>query len=66
MLINNGLLKEQKEKMENVQISNDYFNRLRVIEIMIFYFGWIGIFSCILEYELRYDILTKRGYLSTY
>ena len=48
-------MKEKGNSMENIQITNDYFNRIKVIEYLMFYFGWMGIFCCVVEYELRFD-----------
>ncbi len=53
---NHGLLPTGAEaEMENVQLTNDYYNKIKFLEFSAFYFAWIGIGVAIIEYELRYD-----------
>lgn len=54
VLINAGLLKNEKDEMEKVQVTNDYFNKIKFIEFFLFYYGWFGIACALVEYELRY------------
>ena len=42
--------------MENVQLTNDIYNKIKFLEFTTFYFAWIGNGSAIVEYELRYNL----------
>ncbi|CDW88462.1 small-conductance calcium-activated potassium channel protein [Stylonychia lemnae] len=49
------LPKDVDEEMENIQLTNDYFNKIKYLEFVIFFFAWVGVGSSIVEYELRYN-----------
>lgn len=40
--------------MENIQLTNDYYNKIKYLEFVSFFFAWMGIGAAIVEYELRY------------
>lgn len=39
---------------ENMQITNDLYNRVKFMEMAAFFFGYAGLGMVIIEYELRY------------
>jgi len=41
--------------MENVQLTNDYYNKIKFLEFASCFFAWIGVGVGIVEYELRYN-----------
>jgi len=41
-------------EMENIQLTNDYFNRIKVLEFSAFFYGWLGIGCSIIYYEFQY------------
>lgn len=57
ILIDNGYLlpNEGEESMENVQLTNDYYNKIKYLEFSTFFFAWLGIGVGIVEYEIRYN-----------
>lgn len=32
-----------KGQMENIRLTNDYFNKIKLMEFATFFFGWVGI-----------------------
>ncbi len=46
--------------MENVQLTNDYYNKIKFLEFVTFFFSFVGIGAGIVEYELRYN-MTEAG-----
>ena len=55
MLKNAGLFPScYTEGYENVQVTNDYFNKIKFLELVTFFFGWLGIGCAIIDYEFRY------------
>lgn len=55
-----GLLpKEDLDELENVQLTNDFFGKIKFIEFIAFFFSWVGIGTAIVEYELRYVFQNK-------
>lgn len=46
---------EGEESMENVQLTNDYYNKIKFLEFASCFFAWIGVGVGIVEYELRYN-----------
>jgi hypothetical protein len=55
VLINAGVLKEDKDEIENVQITNDYFNKQKLLEFLLCFYAFVGILCAVVEYEMRYD-----------
>ena len=49
--------------MENVQLTNDYYNRIKFVEFVTFFFAWVGVGAAVVEYELRYTS-TQTGSLT--
>eukprot|EP00347_Sterkiella_histriomuscorum_P023501 403334408 len=50
---------EEEGEMENVQLTNDYYNRIKYLEFVAFFFAWIGVGCCIVEYEQKYWIIQR-------
>eukprot|EP00347_Sterkiella_histriomuscorum_P011835 403370921 len=46
------------DEMENVQLTNDYYNKIKYLEFSTFFFCWIGIGVSLVEYELRFNHTT--------
>lgn len=44
------------DEMENVQLTNDIYNKIKFLEFTAFYFAWIGNGTAVVEYEVRYDL----------
>jgi len=49
------LPKNKDDEMENVQLTNDYYNRIKFVEFVTFFFAWVGVGAAMVEYELRYS-----------
>lgn len=43
--------------MENVQLTNDYYNKIKYLEFVTFFFAWVGLGAAVVEYELRYNFV---------
>eukprot|EP00347_Sterkiella_histriomuscorum_P011352 403372782 len=50
---------DNSDQMENVQQTNDYYNKIKYLEFSTFFFAWIGLGVSIVEYELRYISISK-------
>ena len=56
ILRDHGLLPpDDGEDMENVQLTNDYYNKIIFIEYVTFFFAYAGQGAAMIEYELRYN-----------
>ena len=57
LLVDHGLLlpTEGEDSMENVQLTNDYYNKIKYVEFSAFFFAWLGVGIGIVEYEIRYN-----------
>jgi hypothetical protein len=52
----NGYLpKDDTDGLENVQETNDLFNKMKFLEFVIFFYSWIGVACSMVAYELRYN-----------
>jgi hypothetical protein len=40
--------------MEKVQVTNDNFNKLKLVEFFLCFFGVLGVFCAMFEYEIMY------------
>lgn len=47
--------------MENVQLTNDYYNKIIFIEFVTFFFAYVGQAVAIIEYEVRYNNALQDG-----
>jgi hypothetical protein len=47
-------IEKYKGQMENIRLTSDYFNKIKLMEYSTFFFGWIGLGSCIVHYEFEY------------
>ena len=43
-----------KGQMENIRLTNDYFNKIKLMEFSTFFFAWVGNGCCIIHYEFEY------------
>lgn len=41
--------------LENVQETNDLFNKMKFLEFVIFFYSWVGVACSMVAYELRYN-----------
>jgi hypothetical protein len=50
------VLNVYKGELENIILTNDFFNRIKMMEFCSFFFGWLGLGSCMIHYEYEYII----------
>ncbi len=46
-------MEKYKGSLENIRLTNDYGNKIKVLEYTAFFFGWVGLASCIIAYEFE-------------
>jgi len=48
-----------KGELENINLSNDFFNRIKIMEFGAFFLGWLGLGSCMVYYEYEYYVQSE-------
>ncbi len=46
-------MEKYKGQLENIRLTNDYGNKIKVLEYTAFFFGWVGLGSCIIAFEFE-------------
>lgn len=53
------ILDVNEGEIENVNITLDLFNRIKLMEFSAFFFGWTGIGAAMVHYEFEYYLDTS-------
>lgn len=51
-----GFILDKYGPLENIILTNDFFNRIKMAEYGAFFFGWFGLGCCMIHYEFNYYI----------
>ena len=47
-------IEKYKGELENIRLTSDYYNKIKLMEFSSFFFAWIGMGACIVHYEFEY------------